>query len=120
LIHKKTFRFIKTAQAGFFLNAAIWLALGLWSLPRLASKANQAITMLVIAIMMFGNVVAFLFCGLTIGRKSKWFALIAYFVLGVNILLTFTDQVGILDWITLIIDLAVLGLLIAGRKQMSG
>jgi hypothetical protein len=115
----KSFNFIRAASLGFFLNAVIWLALGLWSLSRLASQPRASMTMLVIAILMIGNVAAFIFCGMTIGRKSKWFAVIAFFVLGVNILLTLTDQVGIIDWTTWLIDLIILGLLIAGRKQIT-
>lgn len=117
-MHIKSFHIIRTAQAGFFLNAIIWLVLGIWSLARLGDKPDQSITMVVIAILMFANTAAFIFCGFTCGKRSIWFAVIAFFVLGVNILLTFTDQVGIIDWITLLIDLSILGLLIAGRKGL--
>lgn len=116
----KPFTLIRAAQAGFFLNAVIWLILGMWSLVRLEGKSDQSITMVVIAILMFGNMAAFIFCGFTIGRRSVWFTVIAFLVLGVNILLTFTDQVGLIDWITLVIDLGILGLLIAGRKHLMG
>jgi hypothetical protein len=116
----KSFSFIWTSRIGFFLNAAIWLALGLWSLTRLAGRVDQSLTMIVIAVLVLGNVAAFIFCGMIIRRKPKWFAVITFLVLGVNILLTFTDQVGIIDWITLLIGLIILGLLIAGRKQLSG
>jgi hypothetical protein len=38
-------------------------------------------------------------------------------VLIVNLVLTLTDQVGLLDWITLLIDLVLVGLLLANRKS---
>ena len=42
---------------------------------------------------------------------------IALIVLGVNIVLTVTDQVGLIDFITMLIDLAILGLLILDRAK---
>ena len=73
--------------------------------------------MLVIAILMFGNVGAFILCGLIIGKRSRWAFFIALIVLGVNIVLTVTDQFGWIDFITTLIDLAILGLLILDRAK---
>jgi hypothetical protein len=83
-----------------------------------AGKSDQSIMMLVIAILMFGNVGAFIFCGLSIGKKSRIFYLVSILVLVVNITLSITDEFGLLDLISMLVDLVILGFLLAGRKQL--
>jgi lysylphosphatidylglycerol synthetase-like protein (DUF2156 family) len=111
---------LKAAQALFFLNAAIWLAFGVVSLVRLKStNPDFAVTAAFIAVLMFGNATAMLVSGWGIGKRWKWFYYLALAVLAVNILLTFTDEFGAFDFITLVIDLVLLGLLIVIRKRWS-
>ncbi len=100
----------------FFLNAVIWLLFGLISLYRIASGDNAyPITMLVIAVLMFGNVVALTLSGFVVKWPQKRWFWLATAVLLINILLTFTDQVGIFDLLTLLLDVTILSLLIANR-----
>jgi hypothetical protein len=107
---------LQVAQALFFLNAAIWLAFGVAALIRMKDSQLQPVAALVVGILMFGNAAAMLLCGIFIGRGNRlWFNLAAA-VLAINILLTFTDQVGLLDWITLAIDLLLVGFLMAAWK----
>ncbi len=110
-------RSVRTAQALFFLNAAIWLAFGVWSLVRLSGSSGQALTLWIVAILMFGNVGAMLLSGVGLGTRQRRFFYLAVAVLAVNIVLTVTDEFGIFDGITLAVDLALLGLLMASRKQ---
>ena len=70
-----------------------------------------------IVVLMFGNAGAMLLSGWGLRRRNRWFYALALAVLCVNIILTFTDQVGIYDWITLIIDLAILAILVRMRKE---
>lgn len=50
------------------------------------------------------------------GRKRlKYYLAVAF--LSVNILLTVTDQVGLFDWITLVLDVGLLALLVATRAK---
>jgi len=107
---------IRIVRILFYLNAAIWLVFGLISLYRLWRGDNAyLITILVIAILMFGNVVALTFSGFVLKwRQKRWFWL-ATAVLLINIILTFTDQIGIFDLITLLLDLLILSLLITNR-----
>jgi len=109
---------LQVAQALFFLNAAIWLALGIISLVRMVNDSpSQPVIFLVIGILMFGNAAAMLLSGILIGKgRRRWFYLAAA-ILAVNILLTFTDQVGLLDWITLAIDLVLAVFLWAAWKN---
>ncbi|MCX6029164.1 MAG: hypothetical protein NT169_07650 [Chloroflexi bacterium] len=109
---------VRAAQAVFFLNAAIWLQFGVLSLIRMAGGSpDRAITAGIVAILMFGNVAAMLLCGVGLGKQQKRFYYLAVAVLVVNILLTVTDQFGVLDFITLVIDVGLLALLIATRSR---
>ena len=107
---------IRVTQYLFYLNAAIWLLFGVISLFRMATgESVYSITLLVVAFLMFSNMVAMLVAGFVIRwPRKKWFWL-ATAVLLINIILTFTDQVGIFDLITLFLDVSILGLLIANR-----
>ncbi|MGW8251700.1 MAG: hypothetical protein ACWGO1_13735 [Anaerolineales bacterium] len=110
-------REIRLAQWLFYLNAVIWLVFGVTSLLRLSSTGSTAyITLLVIAVLMLGNAAAMLLAGWGLGRRSRWLYFFAMAVLAVNILLTFTDQFGIFDLLTLLIDIGVLTLLVMGRR----
>ena len=102
------------------MNAAIWLVLGVVSVVRIGGDAGQAVTAVVVAILMFGNAGAMALSGALLGKRRLLFYLFALAVLAVNVVLTFTDQVGALDWITLAIDLVLVGILIVGRKQFYG
>jgi hypothetical protein len=114
-------RTVRAAQILFYANAAIWLALGITTLARLASGATDtSITMWVVGVLVFGNAGAMLLAGIGIGWPRRLFYLFALAVLAVNIILTFTDQVGILDVLTLLVDLALVGLLIVSRGWYFG
>ena len=119
---------MRWAQGLFFLNAAIWLVFGIVTLipfadaMRIGGDEELALTamMIAIAILMFGNAGAMALSGALLGKRRLLFYLFALAVLAVNIVLTFTDQVGALDWITFGIDLVLLGILIVARKEFVG
>jgi hypothetical protein len=114
----KTLDAVRAAQILFFLNAVIWVALGVVSLLRLSRSGPLPVVMaLVIAIMMSGNAGAMLVSGIGLGKRRMFWFYLALAVLGINIILTFTDEFGLLDFVTLLIDLTLLGLLIATRKR---
>ena len=111
---------MRWAQGLFFLNAAIWLVFGIVSVVRLVGNAGQGVAAMVVAFLMFGNAGAMALSGALLGQRRLLFYLFALAVLAVNIVLTFTDQVGALDWLTFTIDLVLLGILIVARKQFIG
>lgn len=112
-------RQVRLAQALFVLNAGVWLLIGIASVLRMRqSDASQTITAAAIAVLMLGNAAAMLLAGWGIGRRSRLFLLFAWAVLAVNILLTFTDQFGLLDFLTLLLDLVLVALLILARKPL--
>jgi len=95
----------------YLLNALIWIGLGVATLARGASAAASAGTMTVIWVLMFGNAAAFALAGWRIVHRKPMDLMLAGIVLGVNIVLTFTDQMGFLDWATLALDLLLAALL---------
>lgn len=109
---------IQLAQALFYANAAIWVVLAAATVWRMAGgSAEQRVSAVVIAVLMLGNAGAMLVSGVGLGRRSRPFYLLALGVLLVNLVLTVTDQVGLLDVLTGALDLALLGLLVAVRKH---
>jgi hypothetical protein len=108
---------VRASQVLFFLNAAVWLLFAIYTLARLASGAtNQSITMWVVGILMIGNVGAMLLAGFWIGKPRRLFYLFAIVVLGLNIILTLTDQFGVFGFLTLVVDLVLLALMIVSRS----
>jgi threonine/homoserine efflux transporter RhtA len=73
----------------------------------------------VIVILMVGNSGAMAFSGYFLSRRARWSYYLALVVLGINILLSVTDQVGAFDWITLIIDLIFISILLVLRCKNS-
>jgi hypothetical protein len=110
--------FVRAAQALFFLNAAIWLVFGIVSLVRLAGEASgMMVTLLIVALLMFGNAAAMLCSGWGLARRQRRWYYLALAVVVVNVVLTVTDQFGFFDLVTLLIDLVLMGLLLAIRKR---
>jgi len=109
---------MQIAQALFFLNAAIWFLLGILNLASLRDRnPDPDLFHNTIANLMFGNAGAMLLCAVFIGRFKKNFYFFAVALLFINIIFTITDQFGVVDLITLLIDLLILGILIRVYKK---
>jgi lysylphosphatidylglycerol synthetase-like protein (DUF2156 family) len=108
----------RAAQILFYLNGMIWLSFAIWSLARMGRDGlGSPVATMFMATLMLGNTAAMWLSGYGLGKRSKIFYYIGIVVLIVNLVLTLTDQVGLLDWITLLIDLVLVGLLLANRKS---
>jgi hypothetical protein len=111
---------VRTAQILFFINAAIWLILGIASLLRMSQgQQGEYLVSSVMGILMFGNAGVMALCGILLGKQRRLFLYMTIGVLAINVLLTLTDQVGALDLITLTIDVILLGLLYLTRSNFS-
>jgi len=108
-----------TARWLFVLLALIWLGFGVWSIMRVESQTSNApIELLwVVRILMFVN--AFLLCwvGWGIGRGNRLYYYFGLLLLAVNIFFTFTDQFGFPDLLTLVINIVLIVLLVAGHSK---
>ena len=109
---------VRIAQGVFGLNALLWLVFGIMGILRLANANTTPMFILwVVTILTFGNASAMLIAGIWLGKRTKWAFFFALAVLGINILLTFTDQVGFFDILTALIDFGLLGLLVFDRNN---
>lgn len=95
----------------YALNALIWFLFGCITLFTGKRGDASAVTMLITGVMMFGNAGVLLYLGWRILYQKIPDLIIAAAVLGLNILLTFTDQMGFFDWATLVLDLVLAVLL---------
>jgi len=68
---------------------------------------------------MIANAAAMLAAGLLIHRRNAALYFTALLILVVNILLTFTDQFGLIDFITLLVDLILVLILLSARKEFT-
>jgi len=108
--------YLSMAKYGFALIAVIWFILGVVYLIRLqGNSVIPMMTALVIAVMMFGNAAVLLVCAWGVTTGKQWWYLLAIAVLAINILLTFTDQIGLMDLLTVLIDIGLLLLLVIKR-----
>ena len=103
---------LKIARAMFFLNALIWLGFSIY-LFREMTRNDNGLSATLIAVFMLGNAVAMFASGLLIYKRIKWGYYFSVAVLALNILLTFTDQFGIADFLTLLVDIVLLMILVS-------
>lgn len=101
----------------FFLTALVLAVFGINSLMRFSPDANMKGIYTVYGILMLGDALAMLLCGLFINAKIPalfWFAVT---ILGLNIMLTICDQFGLIDFLFVLLNTSTLGLLINLRKE---
>jgi len=112
---------MKIAQRLFYFNAFVWLGIGIITLFNLTYKNTlTSLAGLIIAILVVGNSAAMLLAGIGLGRRKKFFLYFALLVLGVNILLSITDEFGLLDLLTMLYDVGMLAYLLWNRRIFAG
>lgn len=106
------------ARLLFYANAAIWMPAAAITVVRAAGGTpEQRASAIALTVLMFANAVAMVLSALGLARRSRWFYLFAVAVVVVNLLLTWTDQVGWPDVVTGVLDLVLLGLLVVVRRE---
>jgi lysylphosphatidylglycerol synthetase-like protein (DUF2156 family) len=100
----------------FFVAASLLLIFSMATLLRISQNPVHRVMYLVYAILFFGDAVLMFICGLFVGRQKRvyWFAIV---FLSLNIVLTITDQFGIIDFLYLWLNLMILGILIFARNS---
>ena len=108
----------RLAQAIFILNAGIWIFLAIGTvLSGITKNADRLVMAAVLAVFMVGNAAGMALFAVFIGKRNRWLYFSAVAFLLLNIILTVTDQVGIWDWVTLVIDILLFGILIVIRGR---
>lgn len=110
-------RVVRIAQGLFLLNMVIWLVIGLFSLVWLDSGADST-ALLVVALMVLGNAVLMGLAAWWLGKRTIWGYLFALVLLVINMIATFTDQVGLLDYATVLVDIVLFLLLILKQNEL--
>jgi hypothetical protein len=108
-----------TARWLFILLGTIWLVFGVFSITRIGSLSSSVppVMLWIIAILMLVNALLFFWIGWGIGRGNRLYFYFGLILLAGNIFLTFTDEFGSFDLITLIINIVLLVLLIVGHSK---
>lgn len=110
---------VHAAQWLFVLLGVTWLVFGVWSIVRMgrASSSVPAAFLWFIAILMFVNALLLIWVGWGLGRGNRLYFYFGLILLAGNIFLTFTDEFGSFDLITLILNVVLLVLLIFGHSK---
>ena len=110
---------VVVAKGLFGLLGLTWLVLGTWSLMRIDEMSIGAppLILWIVDILMFINALLFIWVAWGIGRGNRLYFYFGLLLLAGNILLTFTDEFGTLDLITLVINILLLVLLIVGHRN---
>ena len=101
----------------FFITAVALIILSAGSFMRINSNPDMKVMYNVYAVLMLGDAVAMLICGLYINRQIKviyWFAVV---VLALNIVLTIFDQFGLIDFLFVLLNIITLVPLLVLRKE---
>jgi lysylphosphatidylglycerol synthetase-like protein (DUF2156 family) len=112
----KTLPAVRAAQSQFFVLGVLWVIIGLVSLGRWQPGAT--ISAWIIILLIAGNVAALVLCGYGLGTQRRGFFYLSLAVLLVNIVLTITDQFGLIDLLTLILELFLFGWLLYARFRL--
>ena len=100
----------------FFLNAFVWGVFGVLSFSRVTNSTSD--WRFILSVLMLINASAFLGFGLLIQRGRSWVFFLATLYVAVNVVLSITDQFGWLDFLIMLINLILLGLLFVTRQRM--
>lgn len=103
---------IRLARVLLLLSAITWCAFSAWYFMR----PNTTTSTIVVAVLMLVNSAIFAALAWLIAKKNQWIFYFAVLFLAVHIVLTITDQFGILDLLVLVIDMVTLGILLLNRR----
>ncbi|MBN2146844.1 MAG: hypothetical protein JW726_05625 [Anaerolineales bacterium] len=113
-LRQRNLHLVQVTQAGFYLNALIWIALGIASIVQLSNSSS--ISAIVVAVLILVYVAVLLGLGWLLGKQRRQIWFLALGVIAVSIVLTITDQFGLLDLLVLLLNGGLFGLLVASRK----
>lgn len=109
-------RSTKMIRSLLLLNFLVWIILAVLTFFRSAGEILvENWTTLLISAMMIGNALALGLCAWQ--YQHKFIRVFALTWLLINVILTFTDQFGLLDALTLILDLLIISLILQDLYQ---
>jgi len=108
---------LRAATLLLALNGLLWIGLGIYSLVRFpVGDANKIFAWVVVGLMV-ANALALLWVAWGVGRGSHFLFRLGLAQVGVNLILSVTDQIGAWDLIVLLLNAITLALLFAQRRH---
>jgi hypothetical protein len=108
---------LKLTQALFFVNAAIWFLFGAMNLVRVMETGSVA--RWILTAMMIANAAILVWFGMEIADRQTQLFPLAIVYTAFNVVLSLTDQFGWIDFLILLLNLCLLGLLFVTRHRMN-
>lgn len=112
-------KLVRVTQLLFLLNATFWFVLGAINLASIAGISGQVVGLMVLGVLMLANGAALLAAGLGLGRPRRWRYFFAVALVLANLVLTVTDEFGLLDFVVLALNAILLVLLLVVRKHFT-
>jgi uncharacterized membrane protein (DUF2068 family) len=101
------------ARILFCLEGVIWTAVAVLVLTRSISVGVQQTTMIwILAGLMLGNAAFMFLFAWQVLRDRRFLDFFALLVVGINLVMSVTDQVGLFDMLALALNLILLGVLL--------
>lgn len=104
-------------------NGLLWIVLGLWWLARPpGGSGSTPDPAALLAALMFGNAAILIVLALRLVASGGWMLRLAFIWVGVNLVLSFTDEVGLADLIVGALNavtLLLLALLLHAHRRPS-
>ncbi|MDX1435650.1 MAG: hypothetical protein R3335_02490 [Anaerolineales bacterium] len=113
-------KYLRAAQLLLYINAGIWLIFGAATIVRLFSgDVTQIFSGIILGTLMLGNVALLYGAGLGLKRAQQRYLYFALAILALNLFLSITDEFGLFDLATVILNLATIILILASRKYFA-
>lgn len=109
---------LKLIKSLLYLKCLIWLALAIFYYTSQVSP-NPDITFEVVAFLLFINAAIYFLLARFWNIKNKIIYWITIVFIGANIVLTITDNMGIIDYASLITDAIILSLIFVKSRQQN-
>jgi hypothetical protein len=107
---------VRAAQGLLLVQSAFWIVLSALHVLRLLSGAASGAAWIA-AVLMFGFACVLAGAAAALGTQRRLFFAAAIILAVLTTILSVTDEFGVLDLISLLLNLALLGLLLLTRKH---
>lgn len=101
----------------FFVNALVWIGFAVSVVLDMVNNLNQVSAAVFVGLFMLGNAGLMIWSGILLTKPPKWGYYFALAVIFINILYTLSVQFGLLDIITIVLDIAIFIVLISIQKE---
>ena len=110
----QTTKLLKLTRILLFANAAVWLVFGGLSF----SQAHGMDWRFILSVLMVANALVMIVFGVLLASGRAWVFFLAILYMALNVVLSITDQFGLIDALILLLNLVVLGFLFVTQQRM--